>query len=90
MSGCAAVIFDMDGIIVDSESSWERARLAVVARFGGTYHPAMARDLMGMTPPEWSHCEAVCWCSCRVPAAWPRWHAGFRKPWSWWRLGKIG
>jgi beta-phosphoglucomutase-like phosphatase (HAD superfamily) len=55
VSGCAAVIFDMDGIIVDSESSWERARLAVVARFGGTYHPAMARDLMGMTPPEWSH-----------------------------------
>ena len=44
----------MDGIIVDSERSWEAARLAVVAEFGGTYHPAMVRDLMGMTPPEWS------------------------------------
>lgn len=54
MSAVGAVIFDMDGIIVDSERSWEAARLAVVAEFGGTYHPAMVRDLMGMTPPEWS------------------------------------
>lgn len=51
---CEAVIFDMDGIIIDSEENWERARLAVVAEFGGNYHPRMARDLMGMSPPEWS------------------------------------
>jgi len=51
---CEAVIFDMDGIIIDSEENWERARLAVVAEFGGNYHPRMAQDLMGMSPPEWS------------------------------------
>jgi HAD superfamily hydrolase (TIGR01509 family) len=51
---CKAVIFDMDGIIIDSEENWERARLAVVAQFGGTYRPAMAQDLMGMSPPEWA------------------------------------
>lgn len=54
MSAVAAVIFDMDGIIINSEESWEAARLAVVAQFGGDYHPSMVRDLMGMTPPEWS------------------------------------
>ncbi|MGD0472302.1 MAG: HAD family phosphatase [Candidatus Velthaea sp.] len=54
VSACAAVIFDMDGVIIDSEENWERARLAVVAQFGGTYHPVMAQDLMGMSPPEWS------------------------------------
>jgi HAD superfamily hydrolase (TIGR01509 family) len=44
----------MDGVLIDSEERWERARLAVVARYGGTYHAGVARDLMGMTPPEWS------------------------------------
>lgn len=52
---CQAVIFDMDGIIIDSEEVWERARLAVVAEFGGTYHPDVPRDVMGMTSSEWSH-----------------------------------
>jgi HAD superfamily hydrolase (TIGR01509 family) len=51
---CQAVIFDMDGIIIDSEEGWERARLAVVAEFGGTYHPDVPRDVMGMTSSEWS------------------------------------
>jgi HAD superfamily hydrolase (TIGR01509 family) len=51
---CEAVIFDMDGVIIDSEENWERARLAVVAEFGGTYRPRMAQDLMGMSPPEWA------------------------------------
>jgi HAD superfamily hydrolase (TIGR01509 family) len=54
MTVCEAVIFDMDGVIIDSEENWERARLAVVAEFGGNYHPSMAQDLMGMSPPEWS------------------------------------
>lgn len=52
---CEAVVFDMDGIIIDSEPYWERARLAVVAKFGGTYHAGVAADVMGMSPPEWAH-----------------------------------
>jgi HAD superfamily hydrolase (TIGR01509 family) len=51
---CDAVIFDMDGTLIDSEPEWERARLAVVATYGGTYHDDVARDVMGMCPPEWS------------------------------------
>jgi HAD superfamily hydrolase (TIGR01509 family) len=51
---CEAVIFDMDGVIIDSERNWESARLAVVAEFGGTYHPGVAQDVMGMSPPEWA------------------------------------
>jgi HAD superfamily hydrolase (TIGR01509 family) len=54
VNACQAVIFDMDGVIIDSEENWERARLAVVAEFGGTYHAGAAQDLMGMSPPEWS------------------------------------
>lgn len=53
-TACEAVIFDMDGIIIDSEENWQRARLAVVAEFGGTYHAGVAADVMGMSPPEWS------------------------------------
>ncbi len=49
-----AIIFDMDGIIIDSEETWQRARLAVVAEYGGTYHDGVAEDVMGMSPGEWS------------------------------------
>ncbi len=51
----AAVVFDMDGIIIDSEEHWQRARLALVAEFGGTYHAGVEADVMGMSPPEWAH-----------------------------------
>ena len=49
-----AIIFDMDGIIIDSEETWQRARLAVVAEYGGTYHDGVAEAVMGMSPREWS------------------------------------
>ncbi len=49
-----AVIFDMDGVIIDSEEHWDRARLAVVAEFGGHYGSGVAADVMGMSPPEWA------------------------------------
>ena len=52
--GCEAVVFDMDGIIIDSEEYWDLARIAVVAEFGGTYHAGVAAEVMGMSPPEWA------------------------------------
>ena len=34
----AAVVFDLDGVLVDSESVWDAARREVVARNGGRWH----------------------------------------------------
>jgi HAD superfamily hydrolase (TIGR01509 family) len=50
----AAVIFDLDGVIVDSEQVWDDVRELYVRENGGTYTGAATRDMMGMSSPEWS------------------------------------
>ncbi len=49
-----AIVFDLDGVLIDSEGVWERARRDVVATFGGTYPDGATRAVMGMSAPEWS------------------------------------
>jgi len=49
-----AVIFDMDGVLVDSEGIWEAVRREFVPANGGTITPTMTTDVMGMSAPEWS------------------------------------
>src|SRR5262249_22312048 len=49
-----AVVFDMDGVLVDSEPVWEEVRRAVVAEHGGTWQPDTQRRLMGMSTSEWA------------------------------------
>jgi HAD superfamily hydrolase (TIGR01509 family) len=49
-----AVVFDMDGVLVDSEPVWEEVRRAVVAEHGGTWAPDAQRRLMGMSTGEWA------------------------------------
>src|SRR5690242_6730018 len=49
-----AVVFDLDGVIVDSEQVWDDVREAYVRETGGTYTERSARDMMGMSSPEWS------------------------------------
>jgi HAD superfamily hydrolase (TIGR01509 family) len=49
-----AVVFDLDGVIVDSEQVWDEVREAYVRETGGTYSDRSARDMMGMSSPEWS------------------------------------
>jgi HAD superfamily hydrolase (TIGR01509 family) len=49
-----AVVFDLDGVIVDSEQVWDEVREAYVRETGGTYTDESARDMMGMSSPEWS------------------------------------
>jgi HAD superfamily hydrolase (TIGR01509 family) len=49
-----AVIFDLDGVLIDSESVWDAARRAVVADNGGTWTDSATRAMQGMSSPEWS------------------------------------
>ena len=48
-----AVIFDMDGVLLDSEAAWDAAREAYTLESGGTCCAAQ-RDMMGMSSTEWS------------------------------------
>jgi HAD superfamily hydrolase (TIGR01509 family) len=50
----AAVIFDLDGVIVDSEQVWDEIRERLARERGGRWHPGAQRDMMGMSSPEWS------------------------------------
>jgi HAD superfamily hydrolase (TIGR01509 family) len=49
-----AVLFDQDGVLVDSEGAWDAARRAVVAESGGRWKDEATRAMMGMSAPEWS------------------------------------
>ena len=50
-----AVIFDMDGVLIDSEQVWDRAREGLVRERGGQWHERAQQDMMGMSSLEWSH-----------------------------------
>jgi HAD superfamily hydrolase (TIGR01509 family) len=49
-----AVVFDMDGVLVDSEQVWDGVREELAHERGGSWHPGAQRDMMGMSSPEWS------------------------------------
>ena len=49
-----AVVFDLDGVIVDSEHVWEEVRAAYTRESCGRYTERATRDMMGMSAPEWS------------------------------------
>jgi HAD superfamily hydrolase (TIGR01509 family) len=52
--GIAAVIFDLDGVLVDSEGVWNAAREEVARQHGGQWPEDAHRILMGMSSTEWS------------------------------------
>jgi HAD superfamily hydrolase (TIGR01509 family) len=49
-----ALVFDMDGVLVDTERYWDAARRQVAEAAGGRWHPQATTDMMGMSAPEWS------------------------------------
>ena len=52
--GIRGVIFDLDGVLVDSEERWARAKEDLVRASGGSWKPEAARAMLGMSSPEWS------------------------------------
>lgn len=49
-----AVIFDLDGVLLDSEAVWDRSRRTVVRENGGRWTDNATREMMGMSSSEWS------------------------------------
>jgi HAD superfamily hydrolase (TIGR01509 family) len=49
-----AVVFDLDGVLVDSEPVWEDVRRQVVAEHGGHWTQDAQQRLMGMSTAEWA------------------------------------
>jgi HAD superfamily hydrolase (TIGR01509 family) len=50
----SAVVFDMDGVLVDTEQLWDEVREELTREWGGRYTPEAQRAMMGMSSTEWS------------------------------------
>ena len=48
-----AVVFDLDGVLIDSEQVWDDIRESLARERGGRWHERAQRDMMGMSSPEW-------------------------------------
>ena len=49
-----AVIFDLDGVLLDSEQLWNQSKEAFVRETGGRWRDDAPRAMIGMSSPEWS------------------------------------
>jgi HAD superfamily hydrolase (TIGR01509 family) len=49
-----AVVFDLDGVLLQSEEVWDGVRERYVRERGGRYDEEVQRAMMGMSAPEWS------------------------------------
>jgi HAD superfamily hydrolase (TIGR01509 family) len=52
--GVSAVVFDLDGVLVNSEAVWDEVRQRYVEENGGHWSDEAQRDMMGMSSVEWS------------------------------------
>jgi HAD superfamily hydrolase (TIGR01509 family) len=49
-----AVVFDLDGVLIDSENVWADVRRQFTTEHGGRWAPDAQRRMMGMSSPEWA------------------------------------
>jgi beta-phosphoglucomutase-like phosphatase (HAD superfamily) len=47
-----AVVFDLDGVLLQSEELWDEVRMELARERGGTYGPEQQRAMMGMSSIE--------------------------------------
>jgi HAD superfamily hydrolase (TIGR01509 family) len=49
-----AVVFDLDGVLIQTEELWDEVRAGLSRERGGNYDSAAQRAMMGMSSVEWS------------------------------------
>jgi HAD superfamily hydrolase (TIGR01509 family) len=49
-----AVVFDLDGLLLDTEQVWDEVREQLTRERGGRWHDRAQADMMGMSSREWS------------------------------------
>jgi HAD superfamily hydrolase (TIGR01509 family) len=49
-----AVVFDLDGLLLDTEQLWDEVREALTRERGGRWSDRAQADMMGMSSREWS------------------------------------
>jgi beta-phosphoglucomutase-like phosphatase (HAD superfamily) len=49
-----AVVFDLDGVLLDSEGRWDQARRQVTSEHGGRWRVGATEAMQGMSSLEWS------------------------------------
>jgi HAD superfamily hydrolase (TIGR01509 family) len=49
-----AVVFDLDGVVIQTEELWDEVREAFARERGGRYDAEAQRAMMGMSSTEWS------------------------------------
>jgi len=54
MTAIEAVVFDLDGVLVDSEHVWDEVREELARERGGRWHEGAQAAMMGMSSTEWS------------------------------------
>ncbi len=48
------IVFDLDGVLIDTEHWWDQIRRDVAARHGGTWSDGATAAMLGMSTPEWA------------------------------------